>query len=255
MISANDPFGGSPAEDYAVGEAGLDFPRPKAMNGLSADEMGRAFIRVRKMFAAADLDPDTVFRGRPDALAKVLEPGQRRHLLGKLNSRDQRKSTRGWLTGFAPKTADQTGDVIKVRGTTRLRKVTGNGLRGVMVTLDHDIVYAMHRPGNPGSVIRVIVRRTSEVFVYRTSSGVKVWLQRSDRSATPARCDESDGFIHPVYDDETPAGPEPSGPPIDPYDLTRQRPKEGAAMPPSGRSDSRRSRPPDIPGRLGPSAR
>lgn len=223
QISADDPFGGSPAEDYAVGEAGIEFPRAKAMNGLSADDMALAYLHVKKMVVAANLDPDTVYKGRPDALARLLVPEQRKDMLAKLNSRDPDENSRFWLTSFAPKTAERTGDVVKVHGTTKVRKASENGTRGVMVKLDHNFVYPVHRPGKPGTLIRVVVRRTSEILVYREGAAVRLWLSSSGTSAAPVRCDSEDGFLRPMYDDGSQGGPEPSGAPVDPYDLTRQQ--------------------------------
>ncbi|MCW2904263.1 MAG: hypothetical protein JWO67_6528 [Streptosporangiaceae bacterium] len=223
QISPDNPFAGSPAASYAVGEAGVKFPPAKAMNGLSASDMALAFVQVKKMFVAANLDPDTLFKGRPDGLAKVLDPDQRRHLLRNLGSRDLKKNTRWWLTSFAPKTAQQTGHVIKVRGATTVRKATSAGVRGVTVKMDYNLVYAVHRPGRPASVIRVVVRRTDEVFVERAPSGIRLWLSWTTRSPAPARCDKMDGFIYPLYDHAAPMGSEPSGAPVDPYDLAERR--------------------------------
>jgi hypothetical protein len=220
QISANDPFGGSPAEDYADGEAGIEFPAPKAMNGLSADDLALAYLHVKKMVVAANLDPDTVYKGRPDAFARLLEPEQRKDLFANLNHRGPGENSRFWLTSFAPKTAERVGDVVKVRGTTKVRKASENGLRGVMITLDHNFVYPVHRPGKSGTLIRVVVRRTSEIFVYREGAAVKIWLSSSGASAAPVHCDSEDGFLRPTYDDGSQDGPEPTGVPMDPYDLT-----------------------------------
>ncbi|MBC6463748.1 hypothetical protein, partial [Actinomadura sp. HBU206391] len=225
-ISADDPFQGSPAEDYAVGEAGIRFPKAKAMNGLSADNMALAFLHVKKMVVAANLDPDTVYKGRPDAFAKLLPPEQRKELLAHLNSRGPDQNTRLWFTSFAPKTAEPAGDVVKVHGTTKVRGAREDGTRGVMVALDYNFVYPVHRPGKSGTLTRVVVRRTTEVFVYREGSGVKLWLSSSDSSAAPVRCGTEDGFLRPLYDDESQGGPEPTGVPVDPYDLTEE---QGAA--------------------------
>jgi hypothetical protein len=227
IISADDPFEGSPAATYAVGDAGIEFPRAKAMNGLSADDMALAFVHVKRMVVAANLDPDTVFNRRPDALAELMPPEQRRDLRSSLKSRAPDRDSAFYFTSFAPKTAEQVGSVIKVHGTTKVRKTRQDGMRGVTVELDHIFVYPVRRPGKPDTLMRVVVRRTSEVFVYREPSGVKFWLSASATQAAPVRCDSEDGFLRPVYADEVTGESQPTGAPVDPYDLSRGQGADG----------------------------
>ncbi|TDD77844.1 hypothetical protein [Actinomadura rubrisoli] len=211
-----DPFAGSPAAGYTDGEAGLQMPDPKAMNGLSEADMALAYVRVRKMLIAANLDPATVYQRRPDALAKLLDPAQRRDFTRDLDRKGEHNS-RDWMTSFAAGTAEPALGTVKVHGTVAASKSRDQGTAGVRVTADHLFVYAVRRPGRPETVMREVVRRVTEVFVYREDGAVKLWITKSDRSSAPSSCSADDGFVHPVYPSD-PGGGMPNGQAQDPYD-------------------------------------
>ncbi|QXJ24721.1 hypothetical protein AGRA3207_006103 [Actinomadura graeca] len=210
-----DPFAGSPAASYADGEAGLRMPGPRAMNGLSAADLALAYGRVRKLIAAANLDPGTVFGRSPDAFAALLHPGQRRDFRANLD-RAGEGNTRGWLTSFAAGTAEQAAETVKVHGTATAGEASERGADGVLVKADHLFVYAVRSPGRPETVIREVVRRVTEVFVHREGGTVRLWVTGTDTSSAPSACDYGDGFVHPLYPG-TPGGT-PTGKPVDPYD-------------------------------------
>ncbi|MFC6878664.1 hypothetical protein [Actinomadura yumaensis] len=223
--TVGDPFAGSPAKSYAPGEWGIQMPDPEAMGGLSRGELGMAYGHIKKLLAAGNLDPATVFGGRTAAFAKLLDPEQRSAFERGLDRRGSR-NTRSWLTSFAPGVAEQVGDVVKVDGKVTARKARDQGRTGVKVETVHNFVYAVRRPGRPDTVTRVILRRATEVFVFRDRTGVTIWLSRSDRTVTPAKCDtENEPYVHPEFDGEA-AGTGPSGRPLDPYDLS-QEPEPG----------------------------
>ncbi|WP_242885154.1 SCO2583/SCO2584 N-terminal domain-containing protein [Actinomadura litoris] len=212
-----DPFAGSPAADYADGEAGLQMPDPKAVNGLSAADMALAYVQVRKLLVAANLDPAVVFERRPDAFARLLEPRQRREFERSLDRKGP-KNTRAWVTSFAAGSAERAADVVKVRGTVTAQKQRDQGTDGAKVKTDHLFVYAVRRPGSPSTTMRVIVRRATEVFVHREGGRVRLRIIRTDSSTAPMACDFGDAFVHPTFPG-TP-GAAPPGKPVDPYDLS-----------------------------------
>lgn len=220
-LNPADPFAGSPAASYADGETGITMPVPAAMNGLSADDLKSAYGLVRQTLAAANLEPRVVFKNETDPFTKLLQPGQRDDVLTSLKRKDD-GNLRSWMSMFAPGTAEQVGTVIKVHGSVRADKATRQGNKGVLVKSDHNFVYAVQKPGKPDTLMRVVVRRTHEIFVYREDGKVTYWQYESGRSPAPAECDSKDGYIRPSYpEDRGGRDVQPSGEPVDPYDMSK----------------------------------
>ncbi|MEU7836478.1 hypothetical protein [Nonomuraea sp. NPDC049129] len=220
--TAADPFAGSPAEKYAEGAAGFVLPKAKALGGLSKKDVAKALDRTRKLMTAAFLDRKTLMGGKPKAFMKLLDREQRvwfqKYLDLKKRAKDDFDS-RGWVTSFAPKTAQLSTDVIKVKGRTTVAKARKYGRSGAEVKLNYLVVYAVNRPGQPTTTIRLVTHRVGSVFVYREAGELVLWLKDWSKTSTPVRCDVGDFFIHPAYDDSAPDAVKPSGPPSNPYDL------------------------------------
>ncbi|MEU4231445.1 hypothetical protein AB0F17_44730 [Nonomuraea sp. NPDC026600] len=219
--TAADPFAGSPAEKYADGAAGFVMPKAKALGGVSKKEVAKALDRTRDLMAAAYLDHKTLMGGKPSAFMKLLDREQRAWYRKNLDLRKKDKDdfdSRGWVISFAPKTARLSTDVIKVSGRTTLAKARKYGRSGALLKLNHLVVYAVHRPGQPATTIRLVAHPTGSVFVYREAGELVLLLENWGHSSTPARCDVDDAFIHPSYADSAPDAVGASGPPSDPYD-------------------------------------
>lgn len=220
--TAANPFAGSPAEKYAEGATGFVLPKAKALGGLSKKDVAKALERTRKLMTAAFLDRKTLMGGKPKAFMKLLDREQRvwfqKYLDLKKKARDDFDS-RGWVTSFAPKTAELSTDAIKVKGRTTVAKARKYGRSGAEVKLNYLVVYAVNRPGQPTTTIRLVTHRVGSVFVYREAGELVLWLKDWSKTSTPVRCDVGDFFIHPAYDDSVPDAVKPSGPPSNPYDL------------------------------------
>ncbi|SDJ14891.1 hypothetical protein [Nonomuraea jiangxiensis] len=220
---AAGPFAGSPAEDWAEGADGFVIPKAKALGGLSKKDVAKGLERTRELLAAAYLDKKTLLGGKPDAFYRLLHPDQRRWFRDGLD--DKKDSTRSMVNSFAPKTAELATGVIKVKGRATLGTFKDKyGTRGVKVMLNHVIVYAVQRPGQPRTATRVATHAVNEVWIYDDDDGVTTWVWEFGASATPARCDVPDGFIHPVYEDSPQDKVGPTGIPVDPYDLDAKEP-------------------------------
>ncbi|QYC40494.1 hypothetical protein Nocox_14390 [Nonomuraea coxensis DSM 45129] len=221
---SSDPYAGSPAADYADGIAGFVLPEARAMGGLSRKDVAKGLERVRDLLAAAYLDRRTLEGGDPDAFVAALDRDQRRTF-----SLDPGADGLGReaVNSFAPGTAVPATDVVKVKGEITLGTFHEDGLRGVEVKLNHLVVYAVHRPGQPRTVIRVVTHPTGRVLLHRDGGRLVAWVSDWGASATPARCDTDDGYIHPVYDDLPPGTVAPTGVPHDPYVLDEEPFDEG----------------------------
>ncbi|MGI5167797.1 hypothetical protein ACQEU3_25950 [Spirillospora sp. CA-253888] len=215
---ADAPFAGSPAERYADGAAGLVMPAPAAAGGLGKDDTARAYARIKDFLVAGNLDPEVVFQGRTGALDGLVDPGQRADLRRDIARRSD--DARIWRTAFAPGSVVRVGTVTKVRGNVTTAPHRRAGRSGVLVRTDHNFVYAVRPPHDAGEVIRVIVRRSDDFFVYRENGKIVIWVTAGGTSPAPARCDRKDGFVHPTFRHDE-AGAVPTGEPEDPYDLSR----------------------------------
>jgi hypothetical protein len=132
-----------------------------------------------------------------------------------------------YVNSFAPKTAELATKVIKVKGRATLGTFKDDMSRGVEVKLNHLIVYAVHRPGQPATTMRLVSHSHGRVLMYRASGRLVIWVDDLGASATPARCDVEDSFIHPYYDDSPQDNTEASGPPTDPYALDEPESRGG----------------------------
>ncbi|ETK35977.1 hypothetical protein [Microbispora sp. ATCC PTA-5024] len=219
-----DPFAGSRAAGFADGVKGVVLPRARALGGLSRKQVAKALRRVRRLLAAARLDPAAIRGGRPSGLAKLLDPEQRAYFLKHLD-KGRASNTRAWAFSLAPGSADLTTDTVKVDGaTTTARRRSKDGRGGITITADYLLVYAVNRPGDRASARRLVDHYRARFSAWKEDGDVVVWLDQTSSGTAGASCDFGDGFVHPHFDGE-PQRVQPSGPPADPYerrhDVTR----------------------------------
>ncbi|MEZ0075789.1 hypothetical protein [Planotetraspora sp. GP83] len=212
-----DPFAGSKAAQYADGEKGLVMPAAKALGGLTGKQAEAALKRVRKMLAAAYLDLDTVRGKKPAAFIKLLEPEQRKWFLQHFG-KGENGGTRSWVFSLQPGAAEPASDVIKVDGETTIsRRRDGDGRKGITIKVDYLFVYAVNRPGDRGTTMRVVSHRKVKIAAYRQNGKTTVWVDHIWSGNAGGGCGFDDGFVHPDFP-EQPSKVKPSGPPVDPYD-------------------------------------
>ncbi|MFB4274745.1 MULTISPECIES: hypothetical protein [unclassified Nonomuraea] len=212
------PFEGSKAEGWAEGAAGFDMPEAKAVGGLSKKDVAKGIERTRELLTAALLDRKTILGGKPAAFMELLHPEERAWFRKGLTRKGD-KTTRGWVTSFAPKTAELVSDVIKVHGRTKLSSFKKDGRTGAKLETNYIVVYAIQRPGQAETLTRLVKHQRGSALVYREAGETVVWIQKWGGSTTPARCDVNDGYIHPFYDDSVPDKVGAEGTPTDPYEL------------------------------------
>ncbi|MEV4564795.1 hypothetical protein AB0K12_13580 [Nonomuraea sp. NPDC049419] len=206
-----EPFKGSPAEKWPTGAAGFVMPPAKAIGGLSKQDVARGLARTRKLLAGAYLDRKMMVGGRPTAFTRQLHPEQRTHF--------RKDGAATWLPIFAPKTAEFASTVIKVKGRTTISEYKEDGRTGAKLSTKYLIAYAIQRPGQPGSAIRLVAEHEGAVTVYREDGELVVWADTWGAGFAPARCDVDDDYIHPMYADSPADLTVPDGKVDDPYAL------------------------------------
>jgi len=222
-----DPFAGSPAERYQDGAAGIVLPAAHRVGAYSAARVAAAYAQTKRLLVAANLNPATLHGGRPDAFARLLVRPQRAHFLRDLGKtgvdrRGASLSTRGWVTSFSPGTAF-VGSVIKVHGTMSATTATDNGWSVLRITFKYLFVYPVQRPGQPASRMRVVQTVLGSAdFAQWTDPGgpLQPWWQLGPWLSAGAFCDSADGYVHPDFPGSAPRKVQPSGAPVDPYNLS-----------------------------------
>jgi hypothetical protein len=227
LFNPADPFAGSPAASYADGAAGILIPTAHAVGGYSATQVRAAYATVRKILIAGHLNRTVLAGGSPAAFARLLIPQQRswfdRNLDKQgLGRRGYARSTRTWLTAFAPGTTDLIGPVIKVHGRmTAAARGAGNS-RVLSIRADYLFVYPIQQAGGAASTRMRVVARTVLTVHFATwndpGGSLEPWLWGVSGGPAGVLCGINDGFVHPAF----PGGPQspvqPSGAPVNPYD-------------------------------------
>jgi hypothetical protein len=228
-----NPFAGSPAAAYANGADGVTPPAATAMGGFSPTYVRAALTSAKRLVEAAGLDHATLLGGTPRAFATALDPQDRKDFLDHLS--DRTYSTRNEVATMVPGSAELVGGIIKVHGTMTITPAKREGQRGLDVKVDYLFVYPIQRPRQSSTLLRLVARLTGTQFYFQQGGHARTWLEDDwGTSATPARCDTHDGFIHPDFDSTTPDTAQPSGPPLDPYDQSRPDPTGGECEQSSG---------------------
>jgi hypothetical protein len=229
-----DPFAGSPADGYADGQAGIVVPAAHALGSYPAAEVQAAYAETRKLLIAANLDPQTLHGGSPDALASLLTAQQRTIFVSGLDKIGADKqgyplSTREWVTSFAPRSTQFVGSTIKVHGTMSASIAQDGGRDVLRVHADYLFVYAVEPSYEPADWMRIVDRNYSKVdFATWDDPGgqLEPWLRNAGGTAG-IRCGINDGFVHPDFPSGPPDKVKPSGAPINPYNQAA-KPETGA---------------------------
>jgi hypothetical protein len=212
-----DPFGGTPADGWADDAAGIVPPVSRSIGGFSAVQVRAAYQATRRLLIAAHLNPLTLAGGPPTAFADLLAPQLRRYFLSTL------RTSRAWVTSFAPGTTELVGPVIKVHGYMRALTAYDGGHYVLRVHADYVFAYAVQRPGQPRSRMRIVDQDVVNVdFAPWNGPGWTLaawWRPTRAGGAAGARCDVHDGFVHPDFPGVIAHAPQREGAPVDPYQL------------------------------------
>lgn len=223
----SEPFRGSPALQWADGAAGIEVPEAQAVGGMSKEKVADALAKVKLFLVTANLDPATLRGERPAVALDLLDPKLKQspgHLEQSLAAPSAENDPLKLVTRANPAELKPVGDVVKVRGRMWVEPGQGAGRANVLVDYTFVYPFVKARPG-ADEVRRTIVRRMITFSVadprkWRATEG-KLWLDAVDVNLGNSACDVHDGFLHPVFGEDAPTGPTPSGTPVDPYDRSK----------------------------------
>jgi hypothetical protein len=228
-LTESDPFQGSPAASFADGAAGIVMPPARALPGYPAAQVARAYRITKRMLIAASLDPKTLQGGSPDAFARLLTTRERTFFVHGLDhigldKRGYLRSTRGWVTSFAPGTTQFDSDVVKVHGVMAARVAAEKHAPLLRVHANYLFVYPVQQPGRPATLMRIVVHAVVNVdFAHwddAPGGPLEPWWNGIGWGTAGGRCDVNDGFVHPAFPSSAAEKVTPSGAPVDPYDLS-----------------------------------
>jgi hypothetical protein len=224
------PFLGTPAQSYADGAAGIVIPPAHAVGSYSPAQVTAAYRETTRLLLAANLNLPTLRGGSPDAFANLLIPMQRSFFVARLDRMGGLhgivRSTRTWVTSFAPGTTQLVGNVIKVHGAMEAGTGVNGGLHALRIHVNYLFVYAVEEPDNPLTLMRIVRQEVGDIdfAAYDDPGGpLEPWWLVGEGTAG-ARCDINDGFVHPEFSNGPPDKVRPTGAPVNPYSQSKPVP-------------------------------
>ncbi|MGW2517131.1 hypothetical protein ACWC09_08880 [Streptomyces sp. NPDC001617] len=219
------PFAGSPAAQWADGEAGIVLPKATPVGSLTKAQVEQALQLTRTLLTDANLNAATLRGERPATALGVIEP-QQKDLLARLNTSlrkpDKKHDPLAMFSRFDPSEVELVGDVVKTRGRMTFK---AGEQASVAIHADYTFVYPVVRTGDSKEVTRTIVRRVLDIEMsdpakYTVTRG-KIAVVRYDQEVGNTACDVYDGYLHPQFNADAPTSAPPTGPTTDPYDRSK----------------------------------
>ncbi|MFI8362983.1 hypothetical protein ACIGD1_22760 [Streptomyces sp. NPDC085612] len=222
----SEPFRGSPALQWADGAAGIEVPAATPMAGMSAEKVADALQKAKQFLVAANLDPATLRGERPAAAIELLDPrqpGLMKDVERYLSAPTAQDTPVLLFTRFDPAEVKPVGEVVKVRGSMRAEQGEPGELR---VVTDYTFVHPVTSAKGGTDVQRTIVRRQVTLSLldparWEATRG-RLQLHAYSSEWSNVECEAADGFLHPQFAGDALAGPQPTGPAVDPYDRSRE---------------------------------
>ena len=239
-----DPFEGTPAAFYQNGASGIIPPTASKVGQFSAAEVEAAFTTTRKLLIAGYLDPPTLAGGRPIAFADLLAASERGSFLRNLNQigvlpSGAQRSSRAWVTSFAPGTLQFVGGIIKVHGQMTAASARDSGRTVLRIHTDYLFVYPVAPPGAAAAGMRIVTRVLHERRLPHrgnrpASSQLVPYVQSIRGGPAGSQCSQQDGYVHPAFAVSPGPSLQPAGQPIDAYDQSVPPPTTGGCVPTTG---------------------
>ncbi|WP_207958080.1 hypothetical protein [Streptomyces sp. YIM 98790] len=231
--SLERPYRGSPALVWADGADAIELPEAADAGGVPAKEIAEGLRLTKEFLVAANLEPEVLAGGVPEAALALIDPGQQKLIddyRGALDGPTAEADATVLFSRFDPAEALLVDVPVKVRG--HMEVVTGEGDGQAMIRADYTFVYPVTKADGSGKVTRTVVRRVLEVHVVRpglrTRTPGHVWLSTFQSDIGNSSCESPDGLLHPEFSGDPVTGEAPPGPTLDPYDRSRSLEEEPA---------------------------
>jgi hypothetical protein len=219
----SDPFADSQAADWATGAAGIVLPSAGPHGPFTAAQVRAAYTTTRNLLIAQDLNWPTLEGGAPTAFEHLLPSWYQSQFLADLDKTGRAangtlRTSRGYVTSFAPGSTQFVTQVVKVRGTMSAGTSTYSGSEVLKVSFVYVFAYAVEPPGKPGDWMRVVQQQYG-YFDFEPSSMTDFQSFNMGFATGGGLCGVTDGYIHPSFPQGPPSTVQPSGPAQDPYSL------------------------------------
>jgi hypothetical protein len=212
--AATDPFAGTPAAAYPLGEAGITLPKATAVKGFTAAQVGAALRKVRKALIASRLDDAMLTGHDPAKLLALLAPNARASVTESFGA----KKGGTFATWIDPAVQLDPRERPRVSGRITYASTVVDGLRTLRVTTNFAWVYAFAGAEHPLAAAHDELRWEFPSTKNLRADDRGMWL--ADRKAYTALVDcaaASEGLLAPTIH---PAAPEPDDT-EDPEELLR----------------------------------
>lgn len=223
-----DPFAGSPAAGYLTGASGIILPAARQVGQFSVAQVTAAYTTTRQLLIAGYLDQPTLTAHRPTAFANLLATSERGWFLRNLNRTGvlpdgAQRSSRAWVTSFAPGTTRLVGDVIKVHGQMTAATARDSGRTVLRVHTDYLFVYPVEPLGAAAAAgMRIVTRVYMNVdfapWNQPAGSQLVPYVQSLRGGPAGSQCSQQDGYVHPAFAVSPGPSVQPAGQPVNPYD-------------------------------------
>lgn len=160
-VAAADPFAGSPADNYRVGAAGINFDAAERVGDFAESEVMQAYATIRDYINESALDPKAVTGGDVGAVRNLLDPGQLDQFEASVTrpTSDGSHEATGWLVRFDPaEHLRLVGGDNGVRVDGGLKSIGTSG-SALVITADHTFVYALRGPGTTDTPVSLFTVR------------------------------------------------------------------------------------------------
>lgn len=215
-VDRDDPFAGSPAEDYGEG---FPVPEAEAVGSFTREQVEWSYAHTQELLEAVYLNQDAVFDEDNSELTGLLTGQALEWYLDNLGNEDFELNSRHLPFNLTPGTAEPIGDEVRVDGWMRAEAARDDqGWDYLSVVTEYTIVHPVARPGGHPVSTRLVTSHFGEVGFYEAGGqeleAVPMWA----RFVAPVHCLEEYTFT-PLYEDEQPRGERPRGLREDPYEM------------------------------------
>jgi hypothetical protein len=140
LVGTSSPYSSTPAENFAVGSAGIVLPPITPVPGMTNEQVNAALVQVKHALEASHLDPRMLNQRDPSPLLDLLAPDSANVIAARLNS-----GTYGTtLIRLAPGTT--LAESPRVDGTMTYSRVDWRGTPALQVVTNYVWAYAFKIP-------------------------------------------------------------------------------------------------------------